>query len=504
MNSPTSRSADQHPLRYFQSLADGLLTKILFLHLAISLGVGAYNGTWLPALLIGVPAAVVPFLLSRMDPGGLSTRLAVAAAFMISAALLIHQTQGMNEAHFGIFVLLAFLVLYCDWLPIVAAAAVIAVHHAAFAMLQASGAGIYVFPQPGTLGIVALHALYVVVESVVLCFVASRLRAMIFDAAEISAFAKAVGEGRLDHIFSPAHVEKSPVVAAAARMQTRLRESLALVRESSDSLARLVSNLNASAADIAKSAAEQSESTANMATAVQEMTSSIATVTSDASDARDLSSASCDAATDGGSVVHEAVAEMTRIAKVISQAAVRVEELGEKSERAVEVVNIIKEIADQTNLLALNAAIEAARAGETGRGFAVVADEVRKLAERTTKATNEINQMMVEMRASKDAVLQTIETAVTQVETGVAHASEAGTRMEQITSQASRVVEVVQTISGSLIEQTSVAEEIARHVERIAHMADASSHATNDIAGEAESVSSVAERLKASLAQFQI
>lgn len=59
-----------------------------------------------------------------------------------------------------------------------------------------------------------------------------------------------------------------------------------------------------------------------------------------------------------------------------------------------QILEIVDDIAERTNLLALHAAAEAARADEPGKGIALVADEARKLAERTTKATQRIADML--------------------------------------------------------------------------------------------------------------
>src|ERR1700675_2136767 len=114
-----------HYLTHLCKVGDRLLLGVIAGLLALSFALAPWYQTFDAALAIGLPAALVPAWLVWVRSGALVTRCAIAASLMIFAALQIHQAHGMIEMHFIIFVLLAFLLFYRDWIPLgVAAAAV--------------------------------------------------------------------------------------------------------------------------------------------------------------------------------------------------------------------------------------------------------------------------------------------------------------------------------------------------------------------------------------------
>ncbi|CAM3843951.1 MULTISPECIES: methyl-accepting chemotaxis protein [Pseudoalteromonas] len=152
----------------------------------------------------------------------------------------------------------------------------------------------------------------------------------------------------------------------------------------------------------------------------------------------------------GAAVIQQTVQVMNELAVQMSQAGDEIAALDKQSQLIASIVQSISSIADQTNLLALNAAIEAARAGEQGRGFAVVADEVRQLASRTSKATEEIVEVVQQNRTLTQSTVKAIEQGKNKAREGLELSTESGAVMTSIKKGAQQVVDAVSQFANQL------------------------------------------------------
>lgn len=283
-----------------------------------------------------------------------------------------------------------------------------------------------------------------------------------------------------------------------------LQSTLGSLLNNANDLTSAAQSLSVSAQQVAVSSKNQSAEAQSIVRHIEKVNTSARDVTNGAQSALVLSRQSGDLSNEGGNIIQNAAETIIAIAETIQRTAASIMTLGKQSDQISSIVQVIKDVADQTNLLALNAAIEAARAGEQGRGFAVVADEVRNLAKRTTKATEEISDMIEAIQSSTAKAIDVMGDAVIQADHGAVIAAQAGKAIDQIKVGSSQVVKVVNEISKSLLSQNNASDSIGLHVEQVARMTEENKSAAESSAMAAIKLEKLAEGIRETIKRFHL
>ncbi|HNV58692.1 MAG TPA: methyl-accepting chemotaxis protein [Rhodoferax sp.] len=429
------------------------------------------NGLAISATVILLILAAIGYATSR---GTAACRYVLTFVLVAFIALHIQLARGMIELHFGVFVVLAFLLVYLDWKVIVFGAALFAVHHVVFDRMQAAGLGLYCTTQPD-FALIMLHALYVIIQSGVEVVLALHMRRAADEGEELARLVSSVNQS--DSIALNASHVQTTTSGGAALSATLARMDLAV-----NAVRTGASSIEVASAEIASGNQDLSDRTEQTAANLQRTASSMAaltsTVTQSAGNAREANQLAMNASTvavKGGEVVSQVVDTMQGI--------------NEASRKISDIISVIDGIAFQTNILALNAAVEAARAGEQGRGFAVVASEVRSLAGRSADAAKEIKTL--------------IGTSVERVERGTALVGEAGTTMTEVVSSIRRVTDIMGEISAASAEQASGVAEVSEAVSQMDQATQQNAALVEQMAAAASSLKSQAQDLVQTVAVFQ-
>lgn len=288
------------------------------------------------------------------------------------------------------------------------------------------------------------------------------------------------------------------------KMSGNLKSVIGNISQASNQIASASEELSSTAEQMSRGMQHQTSQTSQIASAMEEMSATVLEVAKNSQSASSSANEASSTAQKGGEVVTKTISGMMSIAATVEQSARTIGELGKSSDQIGEIVAVIDDIADQTNLLALNAAIEAARAGEQGRGFAVVADEVRKLAERTTKATKEIAQMIKNIQKETGSAVSAMEAGTKEVKEGVNLANQAGKSLVMIVDAVNKVNDMIRQIATAAEQQSTAAEEISKSIEEIASVTKETSAGSNQTATASHELSRMATELQGTVGQFKI
>jgi methyl-accepting chemotaxis protein len=324
------------------------------------------------------------------------------------------------------------------------------------------------------------------------------------DPSEVSEIASTVAGGDLTVTVQTEQGDTASVMFAMKTMVANLHQLVSQTMDIASGISSASNQLHSTAEQIATGAEEVAAQINTVATASEEMSATSTDIARNCSMAADASRLTADSAHVGTAVVSETITGMNTIADRVRLSAETIAALGTRSEQIGDIVGTIEDIADQTNLLALNAAIEAARAGEQGRGFAVVADEVRALAERTTRATREIGEMIKASQNETKAAVHAMNEGVQEVEKGAVSSLKSGQALEEILSRINEVTMQINQIATASEEQTATTSEVTSNIQQVTDIVQQSARGAEETSSAAAQLAMQAQQLQNLVGKFRV
>ncbi|MDP3260949.1 MAG: methyl-accepting chemotaxis protein [Thermodesulfovibrionales bacterium] len=177
------------------------------------------------------------------------------------------------------------------------------------------------------------------------------------------------------------------------------------------------------------------------------------------------------------------------------------------SERLIEIGTIsqlITEVANRTNLLAINASIEAARAGEQGKGFVVIAEEIRSLAERATKSTKQIGEIISAIQVESAGITKHLEEETKYVEMETKLATDTGAAFKEIDASIKDTVTVISEIDTSANTQKELTSRVILSTEEVQRITREMLNLLKDVSNISASLSATSNALISSVERFKL
>ncbi len=275
-------------------------------------------------------------------------------------------------------------------------------------------------------------------------------------------------------------------------------------KENAISISSASEEIAATTEKMSAASEEQTAQAASVASAVEELAASFSEINENVKNTQENAIKSLDLTRNSAAIISDTIRSIDSISDKTEALSSIVNKLGESTVSISEIVNVINDIADQTNLLALNAAIEAARAGEAGRGFAVVADEVRKLAERTTKSTKEIEEIITRLQnESKDAE-NAMKVALDEVSKGKELGQKSIEVLGEIQNSSEGITTLMNSVAGAIEEINRTINEVNVNIQQIAESSGDVNNSVMGIAQAAVDLNNLAEKMRNSVEKFKV